>query len=148
MKVILLKDTGGVGSRHDVKEVKPGFARNFLIPRGYAEVATTKGLNRLEALKKTHEAEKEKYAKEVKKALKKLSGKPLQIKVPANTEGVLYAGIDASQLSLVLHNEAGVSIPEEGLKLETPIKTTGEHAVKISYGGEEGEVVFKIEAQK
>ncbi|MBU1159948.1 50S ribosomal protein L9, partial [Patescibacteria group bacterium] len=79
MKVILLQDVASIGKRYDVKNVSDGYARNFLLPRKLAMIATTQNLQNLEKRKKIAEEKKEKQKKITEENLAELNNKKISI---------------------------------------------------------------------
>ena len=90
MRVILLKDVGGVGKRDAVKEVKDGYALNFLIPRGLAQEASAGNLAEHDKRQKTSEARAQIQDVQFEKLAQALSADPIVMKVRANEKGRLY----------------------------------------------------------
>ncbi len=131
MKVILLKDIKGIGRRLDVKEVKDGYGRNFLVARGLAEAATKESLNRLEAQKKIWEAEHQKLVEKLKLEAKKLEGITLNFKMKVGEKGETFGSVSHKdiEMELVKHGYKNLKI-----ELEKPIKGIGEHSVVVDLG--------------
>ena len=131
MKVILLKDIQDLGKKYDVKEVKNGYARNFLIPQGLAKIATKQALKWLETRKETIEKEIEEDLKKEQKVASTLDGLELNIAVKVGEEGQLFESINSQKIADKL-KEMGFEIKKSKIILEEPIKTLGEFPVKIS----------------
>lgn len=132
MEVILLRDVPGTGKKYDVKEVPSGFARNFLIPRGLAIVADAQSLKNLENKKKLDTEKAEGELKETEKAVSRLDGTEVEIKVKAGEEGQLFESINKQKISEHL-KEMGFNISKEQIDLKSPIKETGEFPVKLIF---------------
>ena len=146
MKVILLKDVPGTGRAHDVKEVAPGFAGNFLIPNKLCVVATPGALKAAEDNKARTEGER-KVAKDIAlKNLEKIKDARITISGKANEEGHLFAGISAKEVSAAIKKTLNVVVPEEALSLEKPIKTVGETPLTVSMHDES--VPFTLVVEK
>lgn len=131
MKVILLKDVQDLGKKYDVKEVKNGHARNFLIPQGLAKIATRQALKWLETRKETIEKEIEEDLKKEQKVASTLDGLELNVAVKVGEEGQLFESINSQKLAEKL-KEMGFEVKKSKIILEEPIKTLGEFPVKIS----------------
>lgn len=148
MKVVLLEDLPKLGKRGDVVNVKDGYARNFLIPKGLAVVATEEEINRLkeEALKRK---EKEERKKSVLLELKRaIDGREIVLKARAGAKGKLFGSITAGELAEAIKSSLGVDIDKKVIELESPIKEVGEYIVKLKLGmGIEGEVKVKVEPE-
>ena len=148
MKVILIKDVENLGNAGDVKEVANGYARNFLIPGGYVEVATKSAVERAEKIK----IEKEKVAKEglkgIEEIAEKLESVSIIIKAKADDSGKLYAAIKSKEIFKSL-NDKGFKISEDKIVIEKPIKELGDYEVIINLDhGLEVRIGVVIESEK
>lgn len=130
MKVILRSTVENLGRPGDVKDVKTGYARNHLLPRELAEPATESSLKYWE---KGKEKRRQLVAAEVqtaKELAEKLAGVNLTYAVPASEEGKLFGSVGKADILKSL-KAAGYEIPKNSIRLETAIKTTGEHEVEL-----------------
>ncbi len=131
MKVILLQDVKGVGKRYDVKEVSDGYARNFLLPKRVAEVATKENLDRLERQKAAWAAEREVRVAKFKEEAKKLEALVLNFTLKAGEKGEAFGSVTESDIKREL---AQSGFPDVKLELPKHIKTFGEHLVPADLG--------------
>ena len=130
MKIILTQDIPNLGKKDEIKEVSGGYARNFLIPRGLAVLATPKELAKIS--QKTAEKEKivekkKSYAEQFKD---KLGETVLSFKVKASKEGKLYASITPKKIAKKL-GEHKITVDEKKIKLTEPLKKVGEYTAVI-----------------
>ncbi|MCX7760939.1 MAG: 50S ribosomal protein L9 [Hydrogenothermaceae bacterium] len=130
MKVILVKDVEGWGSFGDIIEVKRGFARNFLIPKGLAVEATEDNLNHIKALlaQKARKLQREKE-----KALeiaKKLDGIEIEITRPIGVTGKMYGSVTTTDIVEKL-KEKGFDIDKKKVMLRNPIRNIGGYNIQI-----------------
>jgi large subunit ribosomal protein L9 len=132
MKIILLKDVPGTGKKNEIKEVSPGFARNFLIPKGLAVVADNDSLKKLELKKKADSENAAKELKETEVIVSKIDGQEIEINVKTGDEGQLFESINKQKISEHL-KEMGFNVNKEDVVLETPIKEVGEFPVKLRF---------------
>ena len=123
MKVIFLNG--------DIKNVSDGYARNFLLPRKLAQVATKDSEKLATALKTKHEARKTKNAEEATKIAEQLAGITLTITETANDEGHLFGSVDAKRIAQELKKQHGIAIDPDTISLDAHIKTTGEHEIEV-----------------
>lgn len=145
MKVILLDDVKKIGKRYEIKDVKSGFARNFLIPQKKAMPATDKNLAQFEK-KKSEQDEKQKLQEELLlKNLEELKNIKVTIAAPANEEGHLYAQVDKKDIAEALSEQAHIELAEDYIQLEKPLKEIGVFEVKVSIGESEGSLQLGIE---
>lgn len=143
MKVIFIKDYQTKAKKGEIKEVKEGFARNFLIPYGYAIEATEENLKILREREKREEEKKKKkieYAKEIKNILKE---KSLTIQAKAGMDEKLFGAITNEIISEEIKKQLNINIEKHQIILEEPIKKLGIHKVPIKLG-ENIEALLKV----
>ncbi|HDN97743.1 MAG: 50S ribosomal protein L9 [Candidatus Omnitrophota bacterium] len=131
MKVLFLKDLEGKGKEGEVKEVKDGFARNYLIPRGIAVEATEENLRKFEEKKRIEEYREKKrltIAKDIKKKIDKLS---LTIKAKAGQDDKLFGAITSEDISKEIKKVSGIDIDKHQIVLEEPIKKLGIYKIPV-----------------
>jgi len=129
MKIILLKNVEKLGKQGEIKEVAFGYARNFLIPRGLADMATPDLVERIGKMKKNEEVRAEADLHQTERLGSKLDGKGFEMSVKATEDGKLYASITPAKISSLLKDN-GFAITKEQVKTE-PIKVLGEHSILI-----------------
>ena len=136
MQLVLLEDVTHLGKQGDVVEVKPGYARNYLVPRGMATVPTPHNLRLLERYKiRVRQAREARIAdlKALAEQIAKMAG--ITIEANANDEGHLYGSVASPEISRGLKAK-GMLIEPDMVRLEGPIKETGLYAVKLNLGYE------------
>ncbi len=148
MKVILTKDVQNLGSAGDVKDVADGYARNFLIPSGYAMVATSSAIKQSEEIK----IKKAKQAEEELKTAEELSGKlegvSVKVAAKADESGKLYAAVKGEEISKSLAAE-GFNVDKNKIIIKEPIKEIGEYEVIVALEhGLEARLNLTVEAEK
>jgi large subunit ribosomal protein L9 len=131
MRVILLQDINKLGKKYEIKEVTNGYARNFLLPKGLARVATKQALKWLETQKEIEEKRAEEELKKVQQIASELDGLEITIPVKVGEEGQLFESIN-NQKILEKLKEIGFVIKKSQISLEEPIKELGEFPVKIN----------------
>jgi len=132
MRVILLQDIEKFGKRFEVKEVKDGYARNFLIPKGLAKEATKEALIWLETQKEISEKKAEEDLKKSQEIASAIDDQEVIISVKLGDEGQLFEAISAQKIAEKL-KEAGFDIKKGQIELAAPIKELGEFPVKIKF---------------
>lgn len=130
MKVILKEDVKNLGRMGETVSVKPGYARNFLLPKGLAMEATTKNQQLAEDLKKQVSLKLIKQKEDAEAAAQRLSGVSLEIKAKAGEEGKLFGSVTSMNLEEALKAQ-GIDIDRKKIVLEEPIKKLGEYEVQI-----------------
>ncbi|OGZ18869.1 MAG: 50S ribosomal protein L9, partial [Candidatus Nealsonbacteria bacterium RBG_13_42_11] len=132
MRVILLKDIEKLGKKFDVKEVKDGYARNFLIPKGLVQEATKEALIWLETQKEIQEKKAEEGLKKFQETASTLDDREVIISVKVGDDDQLFESINAQKISDKL-KEAGFEVKKTQIELAEPIKELGEFPVKIKF---------------
>ena len=131
MKIILLQDSENIGKKYEVKEVKNGYARNFLIPNNLAKIATKKNLKWLETQKEIIGKQAEEDLRIAQELASKMDGLEVVIPVKVGTEGQLFESVSA--LTIAEHlNKMGFDVKKSQITLKDPIKKTGEFSVKVN----------------
>lgn len=130
VELLLAEDVASLGKQGEIVSVRPGYARNYLLPHGLATIATEHNKKRVEK----HRVKLEDLAKEKLKSLKKLadtiSKYSVTLEANANPEGHLYGSITAPDISKAL-KAAGYAVEADNVRLEGPLKETGMYTVKI-----------------
>ncbi len=150
MKVIFLKDVLPTGRSGDVKVVKDGFGRNFLLPQGLAVVATESQLKRSEGLRKAAEERVRKEAEEWKKLAGGMRGSNVTVLAKAGTSGRLFGSVTTQMIARELTASTGKEIDRRGIRIPAPIRQIGSYTVgvKLFEGAEtEVRVVVKPEGE-
>jgi large subunit ribosomal protein L9 len=131
VKVILMQDVEGLGKKYDVKEVKNGHARNFLLPNKLAKAATKQALKWLQDQKEVIEKEAEEDLKKTQELASQIDGIEVVIQVKKGDEGQLFESINSQKISEKL-KDMGFEVKKSQITLESPIKEIGEFNVKIN----------------
>ncbi|MBM3250650.1 MAG: 50S ribosomal protein L9 [Candidatus Nealsonbacteria bacterium] len=132
MRVILLQDIENIGKKHEVKDVKDGYARNFLLPRGLVKKATRESLKWLENQKEIEKNKIEEELKRVQDLASKIDGLEVVIPVKIGEEGQLFEKVNEQKISEKL-KEFGFEINKKQIELSEPIKELGEFPIKIKF---------------
>jgi len=133
MDVILQQDVENLGTIGDVVKVKPGYARNFLLPRGLALKADAKNLAVLEHRKRALTAKRAKVQKANQEAATRLASLSLSIAARAGEEQKLFGSVTNLDIQKALASQ-GFEVDRKKIHLEIPIKTLGEHTATIDLG--------------
>ncbi len=130
MKLILTQEVTGLGAAGDVVEVKDGYGRNYLIPRGFG-IRWTRGAEKtVDSIKKARSARSVRdadHAVEVKKALE---ASTFNVKVRAGEGGRLFGAVTAADIAAAI-TEAGASVDKRTIVVLNPIKSLGSHTVTV-----------------
>ncbi len=130
VQVILREDVHALGDAGDIVSVKPGYARNFLVPEGKALLATAERVNAVEHQKRVISEKNAKELKDLESVKAKLQGIMLEIEAQAGDEGKLFGSVTAQNLAVLLADK-GLTVDRRKIVLDESIKTLGEHTVAI-----------------
>ena len=136
MKVILQQDVRGQGKKGQMVEVSDGYARNFLLPKKLAVVATAENLNTMKQQEKARKAQEAAEKAEAEATAKKLEGLMVKIPAKAGEGGRLFGAVTAKEVSEALADQFGVNIPKARLVLDEPIKSCGGYQIRAKLGYE------------
>lgn len=131
MKVIFLKNVKGQGKKDDIKEVKDGYAENFLIKKGYAVRLTEQTLSQFNREKKQEKQEDESNRNEANELKKKLENKTLSFKVKTGEGDKVFGSVSPKQIKDEL-DKLGFKINKKDIDLDHSITSLGFHDVKIN----------------
>jgi large subunit ribosomal protein L9 len=130
MEVILLKDVPALGKAGSIVNVSDGYARNFLIPRDFAIIATEGNKKRLEEIKRIEQKKKDKILKDAESIKQALEGKTITIHAAVGEQGKLFGSITSGDITEALKKE-GIEIDKRMVELEEPIKAPGEYTIPL-----------------
>jgi large subunit ribosomal protein L9 len=129
IKVVLQENVDNLGESGDVVRVRPGYARNFLIPRGLAAPATTASLARVDELKRQAKAKADKELTAAQELGKKLSGASIKLSRAVGEENKMYGSVTTRDIEEA-YAAQGIEIDRKRI-LSEPLKTLGSHEVRI-----------------
>jgi len=130
MKVIFLANVKGVAQKDDVKEVKDGYAKNFLLKKKLAVEATPENIKMLEEKNRKNAEREQKKIDEAKALAEKLNKVGVTISGKGGDTGKLYGAITSSEIAKALADE-GLDVDKKDIALKDPIKEPGEYSVKV-----------------
>jgi large subunit ribosomal protein L9 len=131
MKLILTQEVSNLGAAGDVVEVKDGYGRNYLMPRGFA-IRWTKGAEKqIDTIKKARSARDVRdvtHAEEIKSRLEALT---IQIRSQAGSTGRLFGAVTVADIADAVRAAGGPDIDKRRIQVDNPIKTVGSHQVRV-----------------
>ncbi|TCP57388.1 LSU ribosomal protein L9P [Tamaricihabitans halophyticus] len=129
MKLILTTDVSGLGGPGDIVEVKDGYGRNYLLPRGFAIVATKGAERQVATIRRAQETRRIRdldHAREVKAQLEGLGGVPLSKKAASNS-GKLFGSVTTNDVASAIKAAGGPLLDKRSIDIPGHIKTVGKH---------------------
>ncbi len=157
IKVILQQDVPKIGKRGELKNVKDGFARNFLFPQSLAVFATPAMEKMVREQVVAHEKREQKFIADLQTAATQLSQVGVKVFAKVGENGKLYGSITTAQVADALLDQAKIEVLKESIVIESAIKTVGDYVVKVEFGHGitgsikvtvEGETIVKDETHK
>ena len=149
MKVIFLQDVTNVGHAGDIKDVKDGFARNYLIPQKLAAVATAEGMKRIERIKRAGDERRLRESEQLEELAALLEGTSISVTARITPAGQFYGAISPSQVAEELSTQIGRDIDRKLVDAVAPIKEPGEFDVVLHLSSTiQATIIVTAEAQE
>lgn len=130
MKVILKADVKGSGKKGDILEVSDGYAKNFLLKKGLAEIATSTGINEIQQKRKADAFHKAENLKALKELAAQINGKEVSVAIKVGENGKTFGSVTTAQVAAALF-ELGYEIDKKKIILKDAIKTLGAFSAEI-----------------
>ncbi len=136
MQVILTRDVEKIGQRGDIVDVSRGYVRNFLVPRGLAEVATPAKLE--EARRRMEEAEERnrRLADRATEVAETLNKSVITIEARTGEDERLFGSVTAANIADAIEHARGIHLDRRRIRLEEPIRALGTHQVPVQVHGD------------
>ena len=136
MKVVLLENIPGKGRAGEIKEVSQGFARNFLLPRGLALVATPAIIKETEARLQKERREEISDRDKLAELAQQIEGKEIHFKARAGAGDRLFGSVTAVDIAEELSQVTGSVIDKKKIDIEKPLRQAGSHEVTVRLAGD------------
>lgn len=136
MEVILIKDVDNLGAAHELVEVRPGYARNYLIPQKYAIEASSSNKKVLEERRKVLAKREEKLLAEIAKVAEVLKSSPVKLGAKIGTSGKIFGSVTAIQLARAIREQKGYEIDRRRISIVDDVKEAGTYKAQIDFGKE------------
>lgn len=130
MKVILFEDIKGIGKKREIKNVKTGYANNFLLKNGKAVEATKANIEKLEEEIRLENENRAKLIEDAKKAKADLEKISVDLKAKSGPDGKLYGSVTSMDVSDAIKKASGADVDKRKIVMDN-IKTEGEYKVKV-----------------
>ncbi len=136
MKVIFLQDVKGSGKKGEVKNVADGYARNMLLPKGYAVEATAQNMSKLQGQQSSAQHKIDLEIQAAKEAASKINGKKINIKAKAGSNGKLFGSVTAGNVADAISEQLAVKVDKKKIVLSADIKNFGSYTAVVKlYNG-------------
>jgi large subunit ribosomal protein L9 len=131
MKLILTQEVTGLGTPGDVVEVKDGYGRNYLVPRGFAVAWTKGGEKQVESIRKARSTREIKSLEEAQQVRATLEGTKVTLPAKAGTNGRLFGAVTTADVADAVAKVGGPKVDRRKVELPQPIKSLGEYTVLV-----------------
>jgi len=129
-QLLLLQDVDALGKKGEIVTAKPGYVRNFLLPKGFAVIASPNTLRKQERLQEERAKQAVIDRKESEELASQIEGTAIEIRVKVDPEGHMYGSVSASDIAQ-LFQEKGLPVDKKSVLVTKPIKATGTHKISI-----------------
>lgn len=146
MKVLFVKEVAGTAKAGDVKEVSPGYARNFLLPKKLAVVADERAVEQIRQREEASRRRAEKALTDARDAAARLKKLTVTIYAKTGEAGRLFGSVTNADIATQLKREAGLDIDKRKIEVEPPIKSLGPHEVTVQLHTEVSETLRVVVA--
>jgi large subunit ribosomal protein L9 len=130
-KLLLREDVDGLGRKGQVVNVRPGYARNYLLPRGLAYIADPRTLRLQARLQEERQKQAIVDQKEAEQLAARIEGLTLTTVVKVDQEGHMYGSVSAADIVNLMQEQNNVEIEKRYVQLKHPIKVTGDHTIQL-----------------
>ncbi len=149
MKIVMREDLEKVGDKGTVQSVSDGYARNYLIPKGYAVLATPGELKTVEQNEKVQARKIAKQEQQLQSLADKIDGQRLEFMARASDQGRLFGSVTSGDIAERLGSQIGEDIDRRKVVLDEAIRSTGEHKVTVHLVGRlRPEITVKVTAEE
>ena len=134
MQVILIKDVDNLGAAHELVDVKPGYARNFLIPQKCAIEASKSNLKIQEEYQKQMKKREDALLAEIAKVKQVLEASPVKVGAKTGTTGKIFGSVTSIQLARGIREQKGYDIDRRRITITDDVKEIGTYKAQIDFG--------------
>ena len=145
MEIILIQDVDNLGAKNEMVKVKNGYARNLLIPRGFAVEANPSNRKQLEERLKVAKKKEAAMLAQINSVIAKLQESPLKIGAKTGTSGKIFGSITSLQISRAIREQKGYEIDRKRISITDEVKEIGSYKAHVDFGnGKNADVDFEV----
>jgi large subunit ribosomal protein L9 len=145
MQVILIKDVDNLGAAHELVEVRPGYARNYLIPGKYAIEASGANAKIMEERRKQQQKKEDKLMAEIANVTAVLKQSPVKVGAKIGVSGKIFGSVTAIQIARAIREQKGYEIDRRRISIVDDVKEAGTYKANIDFGKENVvEIEFEV----
>jgi large subunit ribosomal protein L9 len=147
MQVILIKDVDNLGAAHELVEVRPGYARNFLIPGKFAIEASGSNAKIMEERRKQLQKKEDKLMAEINNVISVLKESPVKVGAKVGTSGKIFGSVTSIQIARAIREQKGYDIDRRRITITDDVKEAGMHKASVDFGKDNTvEIEFEVVA--
>jgi large subunit ribosomal protein L9 len=148
MEIILIQDVDNLGGKNEMVKVKNGYARNYLIPQGFAVEANPSNRKQLTERLKVAKKKEDAMLAQINQVIAKLQEGPLSVGAKTGTSGKIFGSVTSLQISRAIRDQKGYEIDRKKISMPEEIKELGMYKANIDFGnGKQAEVEFEVVAE-
>jgi large subunit ribosomal protein L9 len=148
MDIILIQDVDNLGGKNELVKVKNGYARNFLIPQGFAIEANPSNRKQLEERQKVAAKKEAAMLAQFNQVSAKLAESPIKVGAKTGTSGKIFGSVTPLQISRAIRDQKGYEIDRKKISIPEDVKELGTYKAAIDFGnGQHAEVEFEVVAE-
>ncbi len=132
MKVILLEDVKNIGKKYEIKDVSPGYAKNFLFPKKLAELANHMALKKLSQIKSSKEKESKELESHLTQISELIQQRSLIFEMKTDKNGKTFGSVTKDMILKALRSNKFITKERVEIKLDHPLKEIGEHLIEVN----------------
>jgi large subunit ribosomal protein L9 len=145
MQVILIKDVDNLGAAHEMVDVKPGYARNYLIPQKFAIEGSKSNTKVMEERRKQLQKKEDKLMAEVTNVTAVLKAAPIKVGAKIGISGKIFGSVTAIQIARAIREQKGYEIDRRRISIVDDVKEAGTYKANIDFGKENiVEIEFEV----
>jgi large subunit ribosomal protein L9 len=145
MDIILIQDVDNLGGKNELVKVKNGYARNFLIPRGFAVEANPSNRKQLEERLKVVKKKEDAMLAQINSVIGKLKEAPVRVGAKTGTSGKIFGSVTSLQISRAIRDQKGYDIDRKRISINDDIKELGSYKASVDFGnGQTTEIDLEV----
>ena len=148
MEIILIQDVDNLGGKNELVKVKNGYARNYLIPHGFAIEASSSNRKQLDERLKVAKKKEEQMLAQINSVIAKLQEAPVKVGAKTGTSGKIFGSVTSLQISRAVRDQKGYEIDRKKIHITDDVKELGTYKASIDFGnGQHADMEFEVVAE-
>lgn len=148
MEVILIQDVDNLGGKNELVKVRNGYARNYLIPQGFAVEASSSNKKQLEERMKVAKKKEDAMLAQITSVISKLQEAPVRLGAKTGTSGKIFGSVTPLQVSRAIRDQKGYEIDRKKITINDDVKELGTYKATVDFGnGQTAEIDLEVVAE-